>query len=63
MLALIALSSLLPVMFLVAFLVRLTSRGPVLYTQVRVGLDRRSRLPANKIIAGSTTSGPALHHL
>jgi len=41
-LALIALVILLPVMLLVALLVRLTSRGPVLYTQVRVGLDRRT---------------------
>jgi lipopolysaccharide/colanic/teichoic acid biosynthesis glycosyltransferase len=41
MLALVALVIMLPVMLLVAFLVRLTSRGPVLYTQVRVGLDRR----------------------
>jgi lipopolysaccharide/colanic/teichoic acid biosynthesis glycosyltransferase len=41
LLALIALVIVLPVMLLVAFLVRLTSRGPVLYTQVRVGLDRR----------------------
>jgi lipopolysaccharide/colanic/teichoic acid biosynthesis glycosyltransferase len=39
--ALIALVALLPVMLLVAALVRLTSRGPILYTQVRVGLDRR----------------------
>lgn len=30
-----------PVMLLAAVLVRLTSRGPILYTQVRVGLDRR----------------------
>jgi len=41
-LALIALIVLLPVMLLIAVLVRLTSRGPVLYTQVRVGLDRRT---------------------
>lgn len=41
LLALIALIATLPVMLLVAALVRLTSRGPVLYTQVRVGLDRR----------------------
>jgi lipopolysaccharide/colanic/teichoic acid biosynthesis glycosyltransferase len=40
-LSLIALIILLPIMVLVGFLVRLTSRGPVLYTQVRVGLDRR----------------------
>jgi lipopolysaccharide/colanic/teichoic acid biosynthesis glycosyltransferase len=32
---------LMPVMLLVALLVRITSRGPVLYTQTRVGLDRR----------------------
>jgi lipopolysaccharide/colanic/teichoic acid biosynthesis glycosyltransferase len=41
LLALIAIMITLPVMFLVAFLVRLTSRGPVLYTQVRIGQDRR----------------------
>ena len=31
----------LPVMVIVAVLVRLTSKGPVLYTQTRIGLDRR----------------------
>jgi lipopolysaccharide/colanic/teichoic acid biosynthesis glycosyltransferase len=41
LLALIAIIITLPVMFLIAVLVRLTSKGPVLYTQVRVGLDRR----------------------
>src|SRR4051812_48170493 len=46
LLALIALVLLLPVMFLVALLVRFTSRGPVLYTQVRVGLDRREAAQA-----------------
>ena len=30
-----------PIMLLTAALVRLTSRGPALYTQTRVGLDRR----------------------
>ena len=30
-----------PVMLLAAMLVKLTSRGPVLYTQIRVGIDRR----------------------
>jgi lipopolysaccharide/colanic/teichoic acid biosynthesis glycosyltransferase len=40
-LALVALVITLPVMLLIALLIRLTSRGPVLYTQVRVGLDRR----------------------
>ena len=33
----------LPLFVLVALVVKLTSRGPVLYTQLRVGLDRRSR--------------------
>ena len=31
-----------PLMLLVAILVKLTSRGPVIYTQTRVGLDRRA---------------------
>jgi lipopolysaccharide/colanic/teichoic acid biosynthesis glycosyltransferase len=39
--ALAALILLLPVMLVTALLVRLTSPGPVLYTQTRVGLDRR----------------------
>ena len=42
LLALIAIIVTLPVMMLLALLVRLTSRGPVLYTQVRIGLDRRA---------------------
>ncbi len=41
LLAFVALMVALPVMLLIAVLVRVTSRGPVLYTQVRVGLDRR----------------------
>jgi lipopolysaccharide/colanic/teichoic acid biosynthesis glycosyltransferase len=32
----------LPLMLIIAVLVKLTSRGPVLFTQTRVGLDRRS---------------------
>lgn len=35
-----------PVMILVALAVRLTSRGPIIYTQVRVGQDRRRRAGA-----------------
>ena len=31
-----------PVMALIALLVRLTSRGPAIYTQTRVGIDRRA---------------------
>jgi lipopolysaccharide/colanic/teichoic acid biosynthesis glycosyltransferase len=41
LIALIAIIITLPIMCLVALLVWITSRGPVLYTQVRVGLDRR----------------------
>jgi lipopolysaccharide/colanic/teichoic acid biosynthesis glycosyltransferase len=37
-----ALVLLLPVLFVIAVVVRLTSRGPVLYLQERVGLDRRA---------------------
>jgi len=40
-LALLALVILMPVLLLIALAVKLTSRGPVLYTQERVGLDRR----------------------
>jgi lipopolysaccharide/colanic/teichoic acid biosynthesis glycosyltransferase len=35
----------LPVMLVVALLIKLTSRGPVLYSQTRVGLDRRGDRP------------------
>lgn len=31
-----------PVMLVIALLIKLTSRGPILYTQTRVGLDRRA---------------------
>lgn len=39
--ALVGLVASLPVMVVVALLVKLTSRGPVLYSQTRVGVDRR----------------------
>jgi lipopolysaccharide/colanic/teichoic acid biosynthesis glycosyltransferase len=39
--ALTALVLLVPVMLVIALLLRLTSPGPVFYTQIRVGLDRR----------------------
>ncbi len=45
-LASVALVLVLPVMALIAILIKLTSRGPIFYTQVRVGLDRRSN-PVN----------------
>jgi lipopolysaccharide/colanic/teichoic acid biosynthesis glycosyltransferase len=41
LLALSALILLFPILLLIALLVGLTSRGPVFYSQVRVGLDRR----------------------
>ncbi|SRR5579883_125516 len=42
-LALLAIVILSPVFLVVALLVRLTSPGPILYMQSRVGIDRRSR--------------------
>jgi lipopolysaccharide/colanic/teichoic acid biosynthesis glycosyltransferase len=42
-LALIALICVLPILLVIALAVKLTSRGPVFYTQERVGLDRRQR--------------------
>ena len=41
MIALVGLVIALPLMLIIAVLVKLTSRGPVLFTQQRVGLDRR----------------------
>jgi lipopolysaccharide/colanic/teichoic acid biosynthesis glycosyltransferase len=41
LLAVLALIVLLPILLLIALAIKLTSRGPVLYTQERVGLDRR----------------------
>jgi lipopolysaccharide/colanic/teichoic acid biosynthesis glycosyltransferase len=43
LLATIAAIALAPLLFLVAIAIKLTSPGPVLYTQQRVGIDRRSR--------------------
>jgi lipopolysaccharide/colanic/teichoic acid biosynthesis glycosyltransferase len=47
-LALVALIVLLPVLLIIAVLVWATSRGPVLYTQTRVGMDRREPLDPSK---------------
>ena len=41
LLAVLALIALLPILLLIALAIKLTSRGPVLYSQERVGLDRR----------------------
>jgi len=46
--ALVALIVLLPLLLIIAVLVRVTSRGPVFYTQTRVGMDRREPLDPNK---------------
>ena len=45
--AAVALVLLLPVFILIAIAIKLTSPGPVLYTQTRVGLDRRGRRPVS----------------
>src|SRR5881296_1889722 len=39
--AMVGIALTLPVMLVIAALIKLTSRGPVLFTQARVGLDRR----------------------
>src|SRR5437667_403654 len=62
-LALVLLVAALPVMLLVALAIRLTSRGPVLYTQSRVGKDGR---PFTMVkfrtmhFAAERTTGPVL---
>jgi lipopolysaccharide/colanic/teichoic acid biosynthesis glycosyltransferase len=45
-LALVALILLFPVLLIIALLVWISSPGPILYTQVRVGLDRRLPIDA-----------------
>ena len=47
-LALLALILVFPLLLLIAVLVWVTSPGPVLYTQVRVGLDRRAPADPNQ---------------
>ena len=42
LLALLALVALIPVFLIIGLAVRLSSRGPIFYTQERVGLDRRA---------------------
>lgn len=43
LLAIVALAALSPLLLLIAIVVKATSRGPVLYTQQRVGVNRRRR--------------------
>lgn len=45
--ALVALIALAPLMLVIALAVKLTSPGPVLYTQTRVGIDRRTSSGGN----------------
>src|SRR5688572_11079098 len=45
-LAVLALMVVLPLLLVIALAIKLSSSGPVLYTQERVGLDRRRRTPA-----------------
>jgi lipopolysaccharide/colanic/teichoic acid biosynthesis glycosyltransferase len=45
--ALIGLAVVSPLMLLIALAIKLTSRGPVLYSQTRVGVDRRWRYARN----------------
>jgi lipopolysaccharide/colanic/teichoic acid biosynthesis glycosyltransferase len=52
--ALVALVVLAPLMVAIALAVKLTSRGPILYSQTRIGLDRRWR---GKPAAGDTRRG------
>jgi lipopolysaccharide/colanic/teichoic acid biosynthesis glycosyltransferase len=44
--ALVALVALSPIILLIAIAVKLTSHGPIFYSQVRVGVDRRAGRPA-----------------
>ena len=46
-----------PLMLMIAIAVRLTSRGPVIYRQVRVGADRRGGRPAPEGIRRSSDAG------
>jgi lipopolysaccharide/colanic/teichoic acid biosynthesis glycosyltransferase len=46
-----------PLMAVIAVLIKITSRGPVLYTQVRVGLNRRARRATGR--SGSRDDEPA----
>ena len=56
LLAILALLLLSPVLMLIALAIKLTSRGPVLYTQERVGLDRRIGGPTAAIPSAGATS-------
>ena len=46
--AVVAIAGSLPLWIVIAALIRLTSRGPILYTQTRIGLDKRGGNPGAK---------------
>ena len=46
-----------PLLALIALAVRLSSRGPVLYTQTRIGINRRRRLPAGRTYRSADVGG------
>jgi lipopolysaccharide/colanic/teichoic acid biosynthesis glycosyltransferase len=39
-----------PILLLIALAVKLTSRGPILYAQVRIGVDRRARIERGDLV-------------
>jgi lipopolysaccharide/colanic/teichoic acid biosynthesis glycosyltransferase len=46
-----------PVMAAIALAIKLTSRGPVFYTQTRVGINRRRKLPAGRVYRDTDRGG------
>ena len=54
----------LPIWLLIALLIRLTSRGPILYSDTRVGLGERDfrMLKFRTMVAGAAGQQPALEH-
>src|SRR4051812_34130599 len=64
LLAILALLLLSPVLLLIALAGKLSSRGPVLYTQERVGPHRRGGTPRrHSPPAPARSRRPAVHHL
>jgi lipopolysaccharide/colanic/teichoic acid biosynthesis glycosyltransferase len=51
LIAVVAFVGLLPVMLVVALLVWLTSDGPIIYSQSRVGVDRRRGTPSPEVLS------------
>jgi lipopolysaccharide/colanic/teichoic acid biosynthesis glycosyltransferase len=57
LIASVALIAVSPLMLLIAAVVKCTSRGPIFYTQTRVGLDRRGRSAAARNLRRSNDLG------